>query len=972
MTGRTISHYTIREELGRGGMGVVYRADDERLGRSVALKLLPAQAAGDVEAKERFFQEARAASGFEHPNICSIFDIGETPEGELYLVMPVYEGGTLRDRMNAGVMEPAEAVDFVRQIASGLARAHAKGMVHRDIKPDNLMVLEDGRLVILDFGVAKLAEGLDLTSIGSTIGTAAYMSPEQAQGQEVDGRSDLWAVGVILYEALTGRRPFPGSYDQAVIYGILNADPEPLGDSVRTEFETIVSSLLAKDREERTPDAESLIRALDFATGDGGSAVPAASVAAPVRRGRTPVVFGGVVVVVLAVFLAVWLSGQDSPVTPDPAMAVLPFTVQGSDDIAYLKDGVPTLLTAAIDGVGDLRAIDPISIASVLGDDQVDDASIRRVVDRFQPEGVIVGYITQLDEQIRLRASVYDADAVAGEAIVVTADTPNDLPEAVDELARALMAERFNTQGLTVAGLGAMTSRNFEALRHYMEGETLTRQGEWQQAYERFGQAVDLDSTFAMAWFRMSSLSGWNVRGADPVAETRAAVRHSSRLPARVQALIQIRSDQLEGRVWTARNHLEDYTRRYPDDAYAWYLTGDILFHNNRNIGRSDREAISPLMTAFHLDPTNREVTHHLIDYAVHDGDWEMVDSLLAVAATSTYRTELIGPLRDDAGDVKSIVTQFSQMSLQAEDRATFWFEAHEITELAGSELYRQVVDSVFAYENWPPRLFLGTARYLREGRAQVAIESLVNSALAAGDAPDANVWMVLSPPPAYLQDLSVFPGIPPELEPLLIESVLGGVAAGAMPGELGLSMGAYFVFKEQWAALDPVLDALQATGKPLHQRMAADLSLFRLMKQGMGEEAFTTVRDELRLYRNPLPPEELLPETLWNADPTAFRRWMRAEVLFENQELETAEFWYRSLIQLTDRPSDAAMTYSTPAYKRLAEIAELQGDAAQAIENYTRFIGFWENGDAYFQPYVEEARGRLDALLESNATEAQ
>ncbi len=228
MIGQTISHYKILEELGSGGMGVVYRAEDTKLRRPVALKFLPPELTRDKEAKTRFIHEAQAASALQHNNICTIHEIDETPDKRLFIAMDCYDGETLKERIAKGPLPVAEVVDIASQIAAGLSKAHGAGMVHRDIKPANVMVTRDGVVKILDFGLAKLAGQTKLTRTGSTLGTVAYMSPEQAKGAEVDSRSDIFSLGAVLYEMLAGEVPFPGEHEAAVLYGIVNSDPEQL------------------------------------------------------------------------------------------------------------------------------------------------------------------------------------------------------------------------------------------------------------------------------------------------------------------------------------------------------------------------------------------------------------------------------------------------------------------------------------------------------------------------------------------------------------------------------------------------------------------------------------------------------------------------------------------------------------------------------------------------------------------------
>ena len=245
---------------------MIWRAEDTRLGRTVALKLLPAELAQDPRSKARFLQEARAASALDHPNVCSIYEVGETADLQLYLVMPCYDGETLDDLIEHGPLAVSEILDFAVQIARGLGKAHRKGIVHRDIKPSNLMVTGDGILKILDFGIAKLVSGtFCLTRTGSAIGTLAYMSPEQMQGKEVDQRTDLWSLGVVIYDMLTGRHPFPGENAMAIRTAVLQAEPEPLRrlrPDVPAKLDRLVTALLQKDPAARMPSAESVEAAL--------------------------------------------------------------------------------------------------------------------------------------------------------------------------------------------------------------------------------------------------------------------------------------------------------------------------------------------------------------------------------------------------------------------------------------------------------------------------------------------------------------------------------------------------------------------------------------------------------------------------------------------------------------------------------------------------------------------------------------
>ncbi len=261
MIGKRISHYKILHKLGEGGMGVVYKAEDTILKRTVALKFLPSALTPDVEAKQRLILEARAASSLDHPNICTIHEINETDDGQLYMVMACYEGQTLKEKLSHGPLSTENAVDIAVQIAQGLAEAHAKGIVHRDIKPANIMITEKGQVKIMDFGLAKLAGQEHLTRTGSTIGTVAYMSPEQVRGEQVDQRTDIWSLGVVIYEMLTGKHPFGGEYEAAIIFSILNEKPKTLPDSLPAiQFnQALVDKCLAKDKMHRYDSIDDML-----------------------------------------------------------------------------------------------------------------------------------------------------------------------------------------------------------------------------------------------------------------------------------------------------------------------------------------------------------------------------------------------------------------------------------------------------------------------------------------------------------------------------------------------------------------------------------------------------------------------------------------------------------------------------------------------------------------------------------------
>lgn len=262
MIGKTVLQYRILEKLGEGGMGVVYKAEDTKLKRTVALKFLSPKLTLDPETKMRFIREAQAASSLDHPNICMIYEINETEDGKIFIVMAHYEGETLKKKIERRPLKIEEAIDITLQTAEGLVKAHNKDIIHRDIKPDNIFITKDDVAKILDFGLAKVTGQTQLTQMGNTVGTVAYMSAEQTRGGKVDSRTDIWSLGVMLYEMITGQQPFKGDYEQAISYAIVNEEPQPI-TGVRTgvpmELERIINKALAKNPEERYQHVDEIL-----------------------------------------------------------------------------------------------------------------------------------------------------------------------------------------------------------------------------------------------------------------------------------------------------------------------------------------------------------------------------------------------------------------------------------------------------------------------------------------------------------------------------------------------------------------------------------------------------------------------------------------------------------------------------------------------------------------------------------------
>jgi eukaryotic-like serine/threonine-protein kinase len=429
MTGSMISHYRIHEKLGEGGMGVVYKATDTKLDRSVALKFLPGHLSQSENDKMRFIQEARAASALDHPNICTIYEISETPDGDLVIVMPAYDGSTLSKRIENGPMKKDEALDIAVQVAEGLHAAHEKGIIHRDLKSGNILVTGKGQVKIIDFGLARRDGATQLTKTGTTVGTVPYMSPEQTRGEKLDTRSDIWSLGILIYQMISGRLPFHSDYSAAVVYAILNEEPEPLTalrSDVPMELERIVKKCMQKDRNYRYRTVDELLvdlKTLQRDQKDGkmgvrlpksdsernsrGSGIePPEPVADGSARGRTAVpvaaVFTVTAVAVAAALLAtVWFFYPASAGEEIRSIAVLPLTNLSADpDQEYFSDGMTEALITDLAGIEALRVISRTTIMQY----KATTKSLPEIARELDVDAIVEASVMRSGDQVRISA----------------------------------------------------------------------------------------------------------------------------------------------------------------------------------------------------------------------------------------------------------------------------------------------------------------------------------------------------------------------------------------------------------------------------------------------------------------------------------------------------------------------------------------------------------------------------------------
>jgi eukaryotic-like serine/threonine-protein kinase len=536
--GKRLSHYRILAEVSRGGMGIVYRALDTRLDREVALKVLPPDLVADPERLRRFEQEARAASKLEHPNIAVIHDIGEA-DGVTFLTMELIRGEKLADRLLEARLPWTRALELATEIAEGLARAHERGVVHRDLKPANVMLTEDGHPKIIDFGLAKLVaplsgeggesatrSGRD-TEPGVVLGTILYMSPEQARGTRLDHRTDVFSFGVVLFEMLSGRRPFDGASQLEILHAIVNAPTPRLEapadrslDTVSAELQRILDKCLAKDPGDRYQSMKDLVVDLRLARRrvESGSVVTTVVEPEP-KRGRSKVYVAGALVA--AALVAALLLRRESPApTPLPAagkpsLAVLRFeNLSGDPSLDWLQTGLADMLITDLSQSTELDVLSTDRLYQVLRDMKRLDERIEslEVVQDLAERGgvktVLEGSFLKAGESIRINVRIQEA--ATGRILTsekVEGVGEESLFDMVDDLSRRV---RLKLDAVPAIGdeldrdLRDVTTSSVDAYREYAEGINLQERASYREALPHFEAALKLDPSFTMALAKLS------------------------------------------------------------------------------------------------------------------------------------------------------------------------------------------------------------------------------------------------------------------------------------------------------------------------------------------------------------------------------------------------------------------------------------------------------------------------------------
>jgi tetratricopeptide (TPR) repeat protein len=984
MIGKSISHYKVLEKLGEGGMGVVYRAEDTRLKRQVALKFLPPDLTRDAPAKERLTREAQAASSLQHNNICTVHDVDETIDGRMFIVMDCYDGTTVRQMVDDGPLPVDEAVRIGIQVGRGLAEAHRHDIVHRDVKSGNILNTGTGDIKVLDFGIAALAGEVHVTTTsGIEFGTAAYMSPEQLKGGPIDHRSDIWSLGVVLYEMLTGSLPFSSKFQPGLVYAILHEEPVPVttaNTAVPDDVVAVVEKALRKNVDERYQRMSELVADLEGAIRVAGTA----GLRELFRRGlnskraRRTVAAIGFGMVALAA-LAIWrfLAPVGSP-SPPSSIAVIGCENQ-TGDTTYnrLERIVPNLLITKLQTLPGLEVTTwsrLLDLARQAGADDVgmverdlgfelcrmDGVEAIAIPTVSKLGGILVTHVEVVDVESKTHIASASAQGEGDESI---------LDHQVDDLGSQIaeaMSLHINELSASAGSIADVTTTSIEAYELYLRGKEARLRFDFNRARVLLEKAVRLDTTFAYAYFELSGTFQALMLGRLAIEAMRAAHRFSHKATD-----LERRYIEAEYVLWRG-GHIEiceGIIRDYPKEKDAFLILAAGCE------GTDTEKAIEYLKKALALDPDYPEALSSLgyafMRVGAFDRARECFERYGSVVPDNPNVFDCMGELYFRIGDLDGAVAEYKKTTTLDPNFFYSWTGLAYISALR--EDYTTALGYIERMIAYAPSPAIAAAGYrLRSffhhwlGRGKEALEDLRTAENLHFDA--GGVWyttrdrilraMILHDLGRFARSRSEFnaPGTLSLKSQVCPDYSFGITSVGK--GLSDLVEGDLRSARMKLGTIDSVLD--KPTCRKAHLSFVRNAYLAEvLLREGRIEDCiahcdtvevpplFLMSFGEVFLYNFPFLVDQ------------------RARALEQSGNVGEAVVEYKRLLAFDPESNNRRLVHPLYHY-RLAKLNERQGMISEARAEYQAFLRLWDKADPE-RPQPEDARERLADLSVSH-----
>jgi len=966
MIGKTIGHYRVIEELGRGGMGVVYKAHDTRLDRDVALKFLPHDLSSTEEERARFLQEARAAATLNHAHICTIYAIEES-DGEQFIAMEYIDGVTLRKKIGElHRMKLEDVVSLGVQIGDALHEAHSKGIVHRDVKAENIMVNHRNQPKVMDFGLAKLKGSLKLTKTSSTVGTLAYMAPEQIQGGEVDARSDIFSFGVVIFEMLTGQTPFRGEHEAAMMYSILNEEAEPVSKYIpdaSPELLHILNRALEKDPEDRYQTVHDMVIDLRRLKKDSSRVsrtsahqpIPSTTSVSQQERISGPVAAtaprrtlfaSGAALAVVALLAAAYFMGVfgEAESTERLTVAVADFV---NDTNEPELNGLSGMLITSMEQSRRLTVMTRARMFDVLkqhGKDHVeriDDNLGREIAQAAGVDALVTASIRKFGKLYSIDLKVLDPKK---DEYLFTAKEEGEgqesIPQMLDRLSektRIGLKEKAEEVRKLQQSVAAVTTSNLEAYQHYFRGEELINRLKFTEAEEEFRKAVALDTSFGLAHYRLGYAIAWFGEASAQEHITRA-MQHLDRIPEREQFLVRAEDVRLKLGMEQSIAVLKEMEKQYPDDKEMLYAIGDYSYHSD-----DFEQALSYLGKTLTIDPKFERALQHLTwayrDLGRYEQMIEMAKRYVAVSGSGDAYALL--------GYGYSILGKYDEGVQTLKQARGLFPDSWEIT-VSIARLHLDQGDLANAGKEITPLLAKGRSRFERlrglsvltdinlyEGKFEKAMDLLTE---------EYGLHMELKDTVEAATTI---------LDKASIDLALFGAEKAwsrfrkAMDYPRFVRTGQFPVWYSYFSLLRGDVAAADSTMPKEPQWVRESLVAYAAVRRGQCTEG--------ELLRSS--------ESSWRFVPSGFKYMILYDLALCQLLHSSPERALKTVqeLQAIRTRSEAALVYPR-SFLLAGRIYEEMGDRAKAKENYERFLSIWKDADRDLPDY-KDASARLAKL---------